>query len=61
MITSPASVPMPYAVEMPYEGPKIKGMGGHNLPPPHSDSNGPIVSNKSDLSTFDFLSFYWFK
>ena len=27
----------------------------------HSDSNGPIVSNKSDLSTFDFLSFYWFK
>ena len=25
----------------------------------HSDSDGPIVSNKSDLSTFDFLS--WFK
>ena len=28
---------------------------------PHSDSDGPIVSNKSDLSIFDFLNFYWFK
>jgi hypothetical protein len=27
----------------------------------HSDSNSPIVSNKSDLSIFDFLIFYWFK
>ena len=27
----------------------------------HTDSNGPIVSNKSDLSIFDFLIFYWFK
>jgi hypothetical protein len=29
--------------------------------PEHSDSNGPIVSNKSDLSIFDFQIFYWFK
>ena len=27
----------------------------------HSDSDCPKVSNKSDLSTFDFLSFYLFK
>ena len=27
----------------------------------HTDSNGPIVSNKSDLSIFDFLIFDWFK
>ena len=27
----------------------------------HSDSDGPIASNKSDLSIFDFLIFYWFK
>ena len=39
-----------------------KSGGGHNLRPAlHSDSDGPIVSNKSDLSTFVFISFYWFK
>ena len=27
----------------------------------HSDSDGPKVSNKSDLSTLDFLSFCLFK
>ena len=27
----------------------------------HSDSDGPKVFNKSDLSTFDFLSFCLFK
>ena len=26
--------------------------------PTHSDSDGPIVSNKSDLAIFDFLIFY---
>ena len=32
-----------------------------SIQPMHTDSNGPIVSNKSDLSIFDFLIFDWFK
>ena len=43
-----SSVPMPYTVEMAYEGPKIKGMGGHNLgpPPPHAPALVPKMYTK---------------